>query len=1130
LATGFPIQETVQQLIALQARRRDLLVDQNKKIDTQRTAVTALTAQLVAVQIQVKRLGTASIYSQRTVSTTNTDVLEAAGTGAPVLGEFPFTPLRMARAQQLQSSRFASRTDPIGAGTFSFRFGGFVDKGVDLDLLNGGEGFAPGSIQITDRSGKTAEIDLSLARTIDDVLEAINGNKVLGVRATIHNDRIRLIDETGATTANLSVDELEGTTAASLGLSGIDVAANVAEGQDILTLFDDIALSELNTGSGVRFDGFLGDLRVTLGDGSRINLDFNKLAFNGTFAHAATDSANGVNASLSFTAREAGPDFGDIAISFVDDPTVVAGQEFVDFDAEAKTLVFRIDAGTTTANQIIEAAKRDEEVAAKFSVTNKGDGTGVVSVADTAITQGPKATATTPGGDHAKLLFTAKNVGAEYDNVAIRFVDDPAVTAGNETVSYDDSNPLNRELVFRIEEGATTANDIISALNNNSQVSQVFGAANVQDNNGTGLVKVTDTAYTSGGALAAATDKVNDITLGQVLEAINAAAPGKLQASVGVNNNLVLTDLTGAGTHTFKVEQLNGSHAAEDLGIAGEAENGVITGLRLLGGLKTSLLSTLNGDKGFGELGLLSITDRGGETASIDLSTAQTLDDVLEAINTAGIGVAARVNDARNGILLSDTTVGTGNLVIVNGDETQTATKLGLEVDGAQDTKSTGSLRLQVVSESTLLQTLNGGAGVSAGTVRILDNAGGSGLLTIDGNTKTIGDVIRAINNLGLKVEARINDEGDGILLVDKAVGGGTTFGVEEGSGRTARDLHLLGGTKTIEIDGEQKQVVDGSTTVRIELTATDTLEDLVQKINDTGANVRATLFSDGSSVKPFRFTIFNQSPGQGNELLWDTSGVDFTLEESVKGQDALLQVGPPGAGGVLASSNTNSFQGLLPDVTLTVKGVSLTAVTVSVASSDSSLITAIKDFVESYNAVREKIAELTHFDTVTGQAAVLQGDGRLLRVESDLNELVSGRLFGAGTFQSLETLGIEVKPEGRLEFDEEKLKQKYAESPNEVKDFFSKKDTGLSSRFDKLIEQLAGIGDTVLVGRAAVLTRKFEQNQERINVWNIRLERRREQLIKSFQQSETIIAKLQSSLAALNSIAPLPVLVPQQQ
>ena len=224
LATGLPIQETVDQLIALQARRRDLLVNQNKKIDAQRTAVTALTAQLVAIQIQIRRLRSDTVFTQRTVSTSDTDVLEAVSTGTPDIGQYQFTPLRLAQAQQLQSSRFASKTDAIGAGTFSFRFGGQVDKGVALDMLNGGAGFAPGSIRITDRGGTTANIDLSLARNIDDVLDAINGNGVARVRATVYNDRIRLIDESGAAASNLRVEELGGTTAASLGLAGINVA------------------------------------------------------------------------------------------------------------------------------------------------------------------------------------------------------------------------------------------------------------------------------------------------------------------------------------------------------------------------------------------------------------------------------------------------------------------------------------------------------------------------------------------------------------------------------------------------------------------------------------------------------------------------------------------------------------------------------------------------------------------------------------------------------------------------------------------------------------------------------------------------------------------------------------------
>jgi flagellar capping protein FliD len=121
--------------------------------------------------------------------------------------------------------------------------------------------------------------------------------------------------------------------------------------------------------------------------------------------------------------------------------------------------------------------------------------------------------------------------------------------------------------------------------------------------------------------------------------------------------------------------------------------------------------------------------------------------------------------------------------------------------------------------------------------------------------------------------------------------------------------------------------------------------------------------------------------------------------------------------------------------------------------------------------------------------------------------------------------VGITVKEDGKLELNEEKLKQRFAQNPADVTEFFSKKETGLSARFDKLVEQLAGVGDTVLVGRVDILTRKIEQNQQRIDLWNVRLGNQRERLLKSFEQSESVIAKLQSSLSALSSIAPLPVL-----
>ncbi len=55
LVTGTNIDDTVKQLIAIQARPRDLVVNRNKTIEDQRTALTGLTAQLVAVQLTVRK-------------------------------------------------------------------------------------------------------------------------------------------------------------------------------------------------------------------------------------------------------------------------------------------------------------------------------------------------------------------------------------------------------------------------------------------------------------------------------------------------------------------------------------------------------------------------------------------------------------------------------------------------------------------------------------------------------------------------------------------------------------------------------------------------------------------------------------------------------------------------------------------------------------------------------------------------------------------------------------------------------------------------------------------------------------------------------------------------------------------
>ena len=325
-----------------------------------------------------------------------------------------------------------------------------------------------------------------------------------------------------------------------------------------------------------------------------------------------------------------------------------------------------------------------------------------------------------------------------------------------------------------------------------------------------------------------------EVTLADVLDAINAANPEKLRAEIAEDGDrLVLTDLT-EGEGEFQVTSLYESEALAGLGLDGQAVDGVITGRRILGGAGSVLLSSLNGGSGLGTLGSINLTDRLGNSTSVDLSDAETLEDVVDAVNAAGVGIVAAVNQARNGIKLTDTTgASSGNLVVANADATATADALGIAVDDAVAGVNSGDLHLRVVSHNTLLSGLNGGAGVAKGTFRIVDTTGNRAVVDLSADdVETVGDVIRQINLLGLDVQAEINSTGDGIAIRDTGNGPGT-LRIEEGSTTTAADLHLLATATEVDVEGQSTQIIDGSTTYTITLDGTQSLADLQQAIND---------------------------------------------------------------------------------------------------------------------------------------------------------------------------------------------------------------------------------------------------------------------------------------------------------
>jgi flagellar hook-associated protein 2 len=888
LVTGINIADTVNKLMALQARPRDAATQRQAALKAQQTAITELLALTLGVQIAGKKFTDVSLYSKKDVTSSNSALITAAATGEVPAGAYQFVPIRQASASHLLAGGVASRDAALGSGTFSFRQGPGVDQSAELTEINSGNGMDPGKIRVTDRSGATAVIDLRYAQNIEDVLQAINQTDDISVHAEAVGDRLKLVDTSGGS-GYLKVGEVSGgTTAASLGLASINIAADSATAQDILRLFDGLDIGRLNDGNGISIRAALPDLHVALRDGTSLDIDFRALT----------------------------------------------------------------------------SGARQEQ------------------------------------------------------------------------------------------------------------------------------------------------------TLGHLLTTINEADPAKLHAELSADGDrIVLTDLSTDTGGMFAVTSPTGGSVADELGLTGAASGGVITSEKLLGGLGSASLRTLGGGQGLGQLGHLSLTDRSGAAASVNLAAASTLDEVISAINAAGIGVKADFNSTRTGLVLADTTGSTsGNLIVASGDATDTAAKLQLAFNAAQDQVDSGDLHRQVVSFGTLLSSYNNDKGVAKGSFLITNSSGESrGINLTQLSAKTIGDVITAINGLGIGVEARINDAGDGIALIDTAGGSDALTVTEVGTGKTAADLHLLGtGTPT---------TIDGSTTAKVTLAADDTLDDLVTKINALNAGVSASIVSDSSGSLRYHLSLTSSRSGEAGQIIADGSSLGFSFTELTRAQDALIQFGGAGGSPQLLTSSTNTFKDVITGLDITLAGESTDPVTINVAETSNSIVSQVQLFVDQYNKLHDKLESLTFFSEVDQTKGILFGSSETLRLDTELSRLITGRYFGLGGVQNLAQIGISVDQEGKLSFDKTKLQTQYELDPEGVKEFFSHETLGFGAKAQAAIESLTGAENSLLVSRASALDRQVQDIGQRINAMNSRLERSREALTNEFYRMELAINKIRANLTSIGQI-----------
>lgn len=273
---------------------------------------------------------------------------------------------------------------------------------------------------------------------------------------------------------------------------------------------------------------------------------------------------------------------------------------------------------------------------------------------------------------------------------------------------------------------------------------------------------------------------------------------------------------------------------------------------------------------------------------TVDISTADTIGDVVELINAAaqqaGAGFTANLTDA--GLTI---TPGGADIVVRDIATGVTAADLGIVTTTPTSSEILGADLGAMISRTTLVADLAGGAGVDLSGGLLIRN--GTRTATVDLSAAvTVQDVLNAINNSGMGVRAEINEDRTGLNVVNLV--SGTTMSIGENGGTTASAL----GFRSLDLDtplsalnnGEGVRTVPGKTDLlivaktgasfEVSLDGAETIGDVINAINDAattaGVAVTADLAGSGNGIR------LTDSTGGTGPLDVDRANLSFAVDD----------------------------------------------------------------------------------------------------------------------------------------------------------------------------------------------------------------------------------------------------------
>lgn len=357
-------------------------------------------------------------------------------------------------------------------------------------------------------------------------------------------------------------------------------------------------------------------------------------------------------------------------------------------------------------------------------------------------------------------------------------------------------------------------------------------------------------------------------------------------------------------------------------------------------------------------------------------------------------------------------------------------------------------------------------------------------------------------------------------------------------AGFDSKSKPILGeGTLSFDLLDENGAV---SETVTFEVTdKNNSLKELAETINaqseETG--IAATIIDDGKDSGNYHLVFSGTDSGSrftvGSNLSGAAAGVDADFNGSKTTQTQQAQQAVAYVDGVEIVSNSNTLEGAVPGVDITLSAVSkiadenaadpmqkYAATRLSVEPDNGAMKEKIKSFVDSYNGIMEYLKKGTDDDS--SMNSYLRTDSTVRNLKSNMQKLLSETFGGEknGEMIMLSQAGISTQQDGTLEISNSKLDKALDEHYSDFVKMFAgtEKTDGVMDKFKSLMDDATDSVDGLYAAKKESHDSLDRTLNNRIAAMESRLEKREEAYNAQFSAMESLISSWNSQASFLTS------------